>query len=179
MFITLVCIVSTLVASHIRKVELKNRIRNAGASIDDTISGQRIIVGPYMNFALSFMDENEDSSFSNEQLIEVVELAAQLGNVTEFSIYQTDITDDGILDLPKLRDLQEIVIVDSKITNAGLLNLRQMDGLKKLTIIDCPNISSKGISALRRALPECLLERETGRTQNEKQGQVQISENNK
>ena len=46
------------------------------------------------------------------------------------------------------------------VTDAGLRHLEAMQGLRRLLLRRCPNVTEVGVERLRKALPDCQIERD-------------------
>lgn len=70
------------------------------------------------------------------------------------SILGTRITDEGLQELGKLKNLRNLELEEIKITDRGLNYLNQLTQLRRLNVRKT-NVSVDGVAKLRKALPKC------------------------
>ncbi|MDQ8205705.1 hypothetical protein [Pelagicoccus sp. SDUM812003] len=72
----------------------------------------------------------------------------------------TNLTDSGVRQLSKLKELQELDLEwSTKLTDEGLLALSKAKKLKYLDISFCEGITDSGIEKLKSSIPKCEIER--------------------
>ena len=79
------------------------------------------------------------------------------------SLYLSDcenITDDGLSHLKGLTNLEFFrVLYCDKITDAGVVHLKGLTNLQSLTLYGCEKITDSGVAELQKALPNCEISR--------------------
>ena len=67
------------------------------------------------------------------------------------------ITDEGLVHLEGLTNLETLYLNDTQVTDAGLVHLK---GLTKLEWLDLRNteVTDKGVKKLQEALPNCTID---------------------
>ena len=79
---------------------------------------------------------------------------AELASVTSLSLYDTQITDAGLMELAKLKQLTSLDLRYAQITNAGLKELVKCKQLTGLHLYDT-KVTKAGVAELKKALPKC------------------------
>ena len=80
---------------------------------------------------------------------------ADLAEVEEISFEGTDITNEGLKELAKLKKLTELILFGCKqITDAGLKELARLTHLDVLWVSET-RVTKAGVVKLQKALPKC------------------------
>ena len=80
---------------------------------------------------------------------------ADLAEVEELSLEGTEITDEGLKELVKLKKLTELILFGCKqITDAGLKELARLTHLDVLWLSET-QVTKAGVVKLQKALPKC------------------------
>ena len=80
---------------------------------------------------------------------------ADLKEVEELSLEETNITDEGLKELTKLKKLTELILFGCKqITDAGLKELARLTHLDVLWVSET-RVTKAGVVKLQKALPKC------------------------
>lgn len=133
-----------------------------------------IIVGLSLSFAVSMFggkgttDNNGTDNNASQTQDKIIELAirkqiekptgdltkADLDNVQVLTLIDSGLTDAGLKELAKLKQLKTLSLKNTKITDKGLKDLAK---LKQLTFINLEDTKTtgKGRRELRKALPKC------------------------
>ena len=83
---------------------------------------------------------------------------ADLGKVTKLKLNSTRITDSGLKEVTKLKQLKELYLVSTKITDEGLKEVAQLKQLRSLDL-SFTKSTPAGVAELQKALPKCRIER--------------------
>ena len=67
---------------------------------------------------------------------------------------QTSITDEGLLKIAGLTQLNELWLYGTKVTDAGLVHLHELTNLRFLSLA-FTKVSDSGVEELQKALPNC------------------------
>ena len=78
--------------------------------------------------------------------------------VTGVNLYRTHVTDAGLKELAALKKLTSLGLNRTKVTDAGLKELAPLKNLK-LLILGGTNVTDAGMKELRKALPNCEIDR--------------------
>ncbi len=84
---------------------------------------------------------------------------ARVRGLEELYLTDTAITDAALPELTRLSDLKTLYLCSESITDVGLRHLEGMGGLIRLELNKCPNVTDEGIARLKKALPNCKIER--------------------
>ena len=79
---------------------------------------------------------------------------AKLRNLKFLDLTETQITDAGLKEVAKLQKLEQLYLIGTKITDAGLMDLAKLQKLKRLAL-NRTQITDAGVAELRKALPNC------------------------
>ena len=79
---------------------------------------------------------------------------ADLGNVIELILADTQITDEGLKDLAMLHNLRVLSLIDTQITDAGLKDLAKLQKLRGLEL-QGTKATAEAAAELSKALPNC------------------------
>ena len=79
-----------------------------------------------------------------------------LHNLQELSLYDTAITNDGLVHMQDLRQLRILSLAATQITDKGLRNIQELKNLEALEISDT-KVTSEGIESLQKHLPNCVI----------------------
>ena len=82
---------------------------------------------------------------------------ADLAKVTRLDFNDTQITDVGLKEAAKLKNLYWLSLGDTKITDAGLKELAKLQKLKILFLTDT-KVTKAGVAELKKALPNCQID---------------------
>ena len=102
---------------------------------------------------------------SQEQPVEAIErLGGQITfdrnrpnkPVTDVDLSSTKVTDDELVHLKGLTNLQYLNLTGTKVTDAGLEHLKGLTSLKRLDL-DGTKVTTKGVNKLQKALPYCAI----------------------
>jgi tetratricopeptide (TPR) repeat protein len=86
--------------------------------------------------------------------VDDVDAIANLPRLVELVLFNTSISDEGLVKLANLQQLETLRLDGSAITDEGLVHLHGLKKLKHLTLTKT-TVTDAGIAALRRALPGC------------------------
>ena len=78
--------------------------------------------------------------------------------LTFLDLSATNISDAGIGSLAAFEGLEELRLCNTRISDAGLAHLQQHKHLKLLALTDT-SVTKEGIALLKKALPNCMIER--------------------
>ena len=81
------------------------------------------------------------------------------GAVTFVIMSGSNITNEGVVHLRALTNLQSLDLMETQITDAGLVHLKNLTNLKDLSLAGCKNITDSGVAELQKALPNCEISR--------------------
>ena len=81
---------------------------------------------------------------------------ADLAKVTELSLNNTEITDAGLKELPKLQQLTTLNLSFTQITDASIKDLAKLKQLRNLYLSNT-KITEAGVAELKKALPNCII----------------------
>ena len=79
---------------------------------------------------------------------------ADLENVYELNLGDTQITDAGLKDVAKLQNLEELVLENTQITDEGLKEVAKLQRLMYF-YLHSTKVTKKGMTELKKALPNC------------------------
>jgi Leucine-rich repeat (LRR) protein len=82
---------------------------------------------------------------------------ADLAKVTSLWLNNTKITDEGLKELPKLKNLTYTLNLSfTQITDASIKELAKLKNLKNLTLMNT-QITDTGAAELKKAMPNCII----------------------
>jgi hypothetical protein len=90
----------------------------------------------------------ERRTFTDAKLHDVVPQLQDLSGLTFMQFIRTGITDNGLSDICKLKQLEKLHLWDNKITDAGLPQLKQLTSLTELELRGTL-VSDKGLAELQ------------------------------
>jgi Leucine-rich repeat (LRR) protein len=73
-----------------------------------------------------------------------------LPNIATLEIESSEVTDDGLRNLSRIRSLSACSLRCSKITDAGIGNLAVLPGLDEIRLYDCSEVTDRGVLELKR-----------------------------
>ncbi len=73
-----------------------------------------------------------------------------LPNIATLEIESSEVTDDGLRSLGRIRSLSACSLRCSKITDAGIGNLAALPGLDEIRLYDCSEVTDRGVLELKR-----------------------------
>ena len=77
-------------------------------------------------------------------------------NLTKIEIWHTDITDVELQDLARQTQLEEFVLyANTRVTDKGIAELAKLRNLKSLNFNMCPELTIEAIENLQQQLPDC------------------------
>ena len=114
------------VVRHQREQEAIPKISAAGG----TFAYGRSYFYPFQVYFVAF----EGRKFTDARLHEVMPQLQDLSGLTFMQFIRTGITDSGLSDLCKLKQLETLHLWDNKITDAGLPQLKQLTSLTELEL---------------------------------------------
>ena len=77
-------------------------------------------------------------------------------NLIKIEIWHTDVTDAELEDLARQTQVNYFELQSNKqVTDAGISELAKLKNLKQLIIGGCPKVTTKSIDYLRQQLPDC------------------------
>ena len=77
-------------------------------------------------------------------------------NLTKIEIWSADISDVELQDLARQTQLEEFVLFNhARVTDKGIAELAKLRNLKSLEIRRCPRVTTKAIENLQKQLPDC------------------------
>ena len=69
----------------------------------------------------------------------------------------TQVTDEGLVHLKRLTNLESLSLTSTQITDVGLEHLKTLDSLQELNLYDT-QVTPEGVRKLQEALPNCEIE---------------------
>ena len=78
--------------------------------------------------------------------------------IVEVNLWNTQITDAGLVHLEGLTSLRTLHLYNTQITDAGLVHLQGLTSLQDLNLSDT-KITDAGVAKLKEALPNCEISR--------------------
>ena len=81
---------------------------------------------------------------------------ADLDKVRRLSLFNTKITDEGLKEVAKLKQLTYLNLADTQITDAGLNEVAKLQQLILLWLSDT-KVTDAGVAASKKALPKCTI----------------------
>jgi Leucine-rich repeat (LRR) protein len=94
-----------------------------------------------------------NTNITDETLVEV----AKLKNLTRLHLEKTQITDNGLIQLKPLQNLEYLNLTGTQISDAGLQTLATIKSLKKIYLWQT-KVSKAGVEKLKKALPNLVVE---------------------
>jgi hypothetical protein len=141
---------TTTACQKLAKLSALKRLNLWGVEIDAALLRRLAAFKVRPDFGLSLQ-------YSDIQDSDLAELEWLKGNLTGLSIYNTSVSDAGVVHLTKLTKLRELNANGTKITDAGLSQLAKLSELTHLTI-DGTDVTAAGVAKLQKALPKCEIE---------------------
>jgi internalin A len=83
----------------------------------------------------------------------------RLRGLRGLSLCGTKVTDAGLREVGSLSDLKYLFLDGTAVTDATLRRLEGLHGLFSLSLHNCPNVTDEGVARLKKALPNCLIDR--------------------
>jgi hypothetical protein len=93
-----------------------------------------------------------NATFTNDGLASL----RALGSLEELYLGGLPVSDDGMVHVGNLESLLRLQIDDIPITNESVRYFSRLTGLRYLRLKNT-NLSKDGVSSIRRALPECVV----------------------
>ncbi len=75
--------------------------------------------------------------------------------ITYLVLGRTKITDVGLKEVAKLRQLTLLDLTGTQITDAGLKEVAKLQKLKELDLTNAKTVTKEGVAELQKALPKC------------------------
>ena len=75
--------------------------------------------------------------------------------IADLFLFGWKLTDDGLVHLKALPNLQSLDLMEMQITDAGLVHLKELTNLQSLDLTGCEKITDSGVAELQKALPNC------------------------
>jgi hypothetical protein len=91
------------------------------------------------------------TAVSDEQL----DIICRGDNVYKLSLTGTSISDAGLEAVAKMKSVQYLDLTGTSVTDVGIAKLNELTSLKHLILGPSMQVTSAGIEALQRALPDC------------------------
>jgi hypothetical protein len=88
-----------------------------------------------------------------------VELLSAFKSLTALDLKGVRVGDELMKPLAKLTTLKELVLFESEVTDAGLMELAALKNLTSLSL-QRTRVTAKGVAALQKALPKCDIRRQ-------------------
>ena len=99
-----------------------------------------------------------DSQITDDGLVHLKDIP----NLDWLNLYNTQITDDGLAHLKRLTKLRGLFLNDTNISDAGLIHLENLRSLRSLSLEDT-KVTFEGVKKLQKALRDCDISYNTGR----------------
>ncbi len=90
---------------------------------------------------------------TDEQLAEAVKGLTKLESL---DLYDTKVTDAGLVHLKGLTNLETLDLAFTKVTGAGLVHLKGLTNLETLWLTGT-KVTDAGVASLKEALPNCAI----------------------
>ncbi len=106
-----------------------------------------VIADPIVEKAIRFELDKPAGEFTEEDL----------AKVTFLSLWDTQITDEGLKDVTKLQKLEKLNLLNTQITDAGLKEVAKLQNLEELDLSGT-QVTDGGGAELKKALPNCWID---------------------
>ncbi len=80
-----------------------------------------------------------------------------LGKVRELILIGTKLTDEGLEEVAKLKNLSKLSLQVTDITDEGLKEVAKLTNLEKAQLYET-NVTAEGVAELQKALPDCKID---------------------
>jgi hypothetical protein len=162
--VTVACIALGIVLHRVRAR------REALRAIDELGGGYSIVIdGPewlrsiinddkyfYDISRISFRNRPE-RPFTDDDLASVIDSINVFRRPKEMDLAETDVTDDGLRLLSRIRNVESVYLYCNPITDAGLANLEPLRSLKTLDLFET-NVTEEGVARFKRSVPGCTVQ---------------------
>jgi hypothetical protein len=96
-----------------------------------------------------------DCPVTDAQLKQLV----RLRGLKMLALVGSRVTDAGLKDLAELGNLEGLILNRTAVTEVGLRHLERVKSLRTLFLFDCPGVTYESIARLKKALPNCRIDR--------------------
>lgn len=141
--------------------------REALRAIDELGGGYSIVIGGpawlrsivqddkyfYDISRISFRNRPE-RPFTDEDLASVIDSINVFRRPKEMDFAETNVTDDGLRLLSRIRNVESVYLHSVPITDAGLQNLESLRSLKRLDLF-YTNVTEEGVARFKQSVPGC------------------------
>ena len=132
------------------------------------VANDKLIADPIVEKAIRLQYKKPEGNITKADLENVYELnlgdtqitdaglkdVAKLQNLEELVLENTQITDEGLKEVAKLQKLEQLLLSYTEITDAGLKDVARLQKLIKL-VFWSTKVTKAGVAEFKKALPDC------------------------
>jgi len=132
------------------------------------VANDKLIADPIVEKAIRLQYKKPEGNITKADLENVYELnlgdtqitdaglrdVAKLQNLEELVLENTQITDEGLKEVAKLQNLKELHLADTKVTDKGLKEVAKLQRLMYF-YLHSTKVTKRGMTELKKALPNC------------------------